>query len=117
MSSILIVDDEDKIRTVYKQMFERQGYEVYVAANAVQAKELLVKQLINLILLDINMGEVNGKELYELIRSFHTDAKVIVSSVYSIDDQKEMIPNAQDYFDKSEGLRALVTKVKSILPE
>ena len=116
MNSILIVDDENKIRDVYKQMFVKHGYDVRVASNAVEARELLRKEKINLILLDINMREVNGVELYEVIQSFHTDAKVIVSSVHSIEDQKDMIPSAQDYFDKSEGLRALVNKVRNVLP-
>ncbi len=117
MPSILIVDDEERIRRVYRQMFEKEGYEVHVASNAPEAKEMLVNCEVNLILLDINMGEVGGEELYEVIQSFHKNSKIIVSSVYSLDDQKEKIPDAADYFDKSESVKVLVKKVKKLLPE
>ena len=117
MSSILIVDDEERIRRVYSQMFEKEGYEVHIASNASEAKETLLRNKVDLILLDINLGEVGGEDLYELIQSFHNDSKVIVSSVYSLDDQKEKIPNAAGYFDKSEGVKVLVEKVKALLPK
>jgi CheY-like chemotaxis protein len=115
MHSILIVDDEARIRDVYQKMFEKEGFQVFAASNAPDAKDLLLQQSIDIVLLDINMDEVNGRELYEVIRSFHRDVNIIVSSVYPIDEQKEMIPEAQDYFDKSEGVKALIKKVRKVL--
>ena len=113
--TILIVDDEDRIRRVYRQLFKRQGFNVLAAADVLDARDMLLKEDIDLVLLDINMGEINGDILYEVAQSFHKDIKVIVSSVYSLEDQKELIAGADDYYDKSDSLRILVNKVKNVL--
>lgn len=66
-------------------------------------------------LLDIKMPEVNGTILYDIISVFHKGIKVIVSSVYPLDDQKSLIKGAVDYYDKSEGIKVLKEKVKRAL--
>ncbi len=56
-----------------------------------------------------------GADLIELIRSFHHNIKVIVSSVYPIDEQKERVRDADAYFDKSVGIDVLMEIVSSLL--
>ncbi len=116
MKSILIVDDEERIRRVYGEVFRKEGYEVLTAASAVEARRILLDRPVDLLLLDINMDEVRGDELHEVVACFHGTTKVIVSSVYPVDEQRALIPEAADYFDKSEGIHALVRKVRGILP-
>lgn len=69
----------------------------------------------DLILLDIKMPEVDGPALFEVIQLFHKKAKVIVTSVYPLDEQKRIIAEATDYYDKSQGLDKLIEKVKKTL--
>ena len=111
MKTILIVDDQDRIRRTYSRVFKREGYRVLESANADSANEMLKKERIDLMLLDINMPQADGSVLYEIASHFHQGVKVIVSSVYPLEDQSSMIPDADDYFDKSEGIKALVEKV------
>ena len=115
MTTILVVDDEKRIRGIYKNLFQKNGYQVIESSNIAEARECLKTVKISLVLLDINMGEFNGDDLYEVVRCFHRDIKVIVSSVYPIEDQKKLIPEAADYFDKSEGNRILLEKVARAL--
>ncbi|VAX35681.1 hypothetical protein MNBD_UNCLBAC01-1178 [hydrothermal vent metagenome] len=115
MQTILVIDDEDRIRKTYKNFFENKGYKVIDASNIVDARKYLKAFSIDLILLDINMGEFGGDVLYEVAKSFHQDIKIIVSSVYPVEDQKKLMPQAADYFDKSEGTRVLMEKVEKIL--
>lgn len=115
--TILIVDDEEKIRKVYSSIFSREGFRVLQSASAADAKEMLVRQDVDLILLDINMAQVDGTVLYDLIRAFHREAKVIVSSVYPLEDQKQLVNAATDYYDKAESITILIRKVKEALCE
>jgi two-component system nitrogen regulation response regulator NtrX len=57
---ILVVDDEADIRTLLKEILSEEGYEVDVAANAVQARASRAKQSPDLVLLDIWMPDVDG---------------------------------------------------------
>ena len=117
MKTILIVDDEERIRRVYGRMFTKEGFKVLEARSAVDADDVMLRSSVDLILLDINMPEVSGAMLYDLIQAFHRKAKVIVSSVYSLDEQKSIITGATDYYDKSESIQILLCKVKAALQE
>lgn len=112
METILVVDDEERICNVYKDTLKNQGYKVLTSLNIIEARKILKGIQIDLILLDINTGDLKGDVLYEILRSFHHHIKVIISSVYPIEEQKKIMPEATDYFDKSEGIRVLVEKVK-----
>ncbi len=115
MQTILIVDDQDRIRKTYNRVFTREGYRVLEAKNVDEAGDILAITFVDLMLLDIKMPEVDGTVLYDAARLFKTDLKIIVSSVYPLDDQRRLIEGAVDYFDKSEGIKALKEKVKRAL--
>ncbi len=115
MRTILIVDDQKRIRQLYKLIFTKEGYLVLEADNADKANELAKKVNIDLMLLDIKMPEADGAILYEITSMFHKCIKVIVSSVYPLDDQKNLIKGAVDYYDKSEGIKVLKEKVRHAL--
>src|ERR671934_566507 len=57
---ILVVDDEADIRGLLKEILSEEGYEVDVAANAVQARASRARQTPDLVLLDIWMPDVDG---------------------------------------------------------
>lgn len=104
---LLVVDDEERIRDMYQRFFSRKGFEVLTASSAMEAKDLLVRRKVGILFLDINMAEVDGGTLYGLVRAFHPEVKVIVFSVYSIEEQRRRIQEADAYFDKSEGKAVL----------
>ena len=114
---ILIIDNDKNIRMIYRKLLIREGYEVIEAPGAVEANEILKNNLIGLILLDIVMPEVDGIIFFQVIRMFHRKAKVIVIGIYSLDEQERMIPGADGYFDKSQGIKVLLSKVKGVLNE
>ncbi|MFH1478265.1 MAG: response regulator [Candidatus Omnitrophota bacterium] len=115
MKKILVVDDEKKIRKIYVKLLSAEGYEVVESLNPMQASEILVKERIDLVLLDINMPEVDGSVLYDVMQLFHKKVKVIVASVYPLDEQKHRIKDAYDYYDKSDGSEILLYKIKKAL--
>lgn len=111
---LLVIDDEAHIRDAYNRLFRHYGFDVLTASNATQANELLVQNKIDIVLLDIKMAEVDGSVLFGLIRTFHRNIKVVVSSVYSVDEQKERIEGADAYFDKSDGKDVLLGIIASL---
>ena len=61
------------------------------------------------------MPVVDGAAFFATAKLYAPEAKVIVSSVYPLEDQRRMIEGADAYYDKSEGADVLVKKIKNIL--
>ena len=71
MKRILIVDDEPHVIRVLRMALEQSGYLVDDAANGIQAMEYLGKQNPDLVITDIDMPRMNGKQLcIEISRTF-----------------------------------------------
>lgn len=116
MKTILIIDDEEKIRQTYGKLLIGKGYNVITAKSGLSALDIIkTTHHIDLVLLDINLGEVNGEDLFEIISSFHPQIKIIVTSVYPLEDQQKLIKNAVDYYDKAESVRKLFEKIDTSL--
>ena len=82
---ILLVDDEELIRTTGKLMLEEMGYTVLLAENGRSAVELFkqVYREIDLVVMDMVMPEMNGGDAFEEMRSIDPACKVIISSGFS----------------------------------
>ena len=115
MKKILVIDDEERIREIYIRILVEEGYLVRQASDAKKAFNLMIREPMDLILLDIKMPEINGKTMMEVIQEFDPNLKVIVASVYPVERQKEIIPGALNYHDKSQGLVSLLMKINDIL--
>jgi DNA-binding NtrC family response regulator len=115
MATILIVDDEKRIRNVFGKMLCRKGYNILKAENAEEAHALLMRYNVDLVLLDINMPDVGGPVVYGIIEDFFRKTRVIVASVYPLADQQRIIPGAVDYYDKTDGIMVLIEKVQAAL--
>jgi len=111
MAMIMVVDDEAGILRMYGKLLEQEGYGALLASDAEEATEYLIREPVDLVLLDINMPGIDGKTMYEVIREYQEDMKVIITSVYQLDDQKRMIRDAADYHDKSHGSDLLLEKI------
>ena len=114
MESVLIVEDERKIREIYNKLLTEEGYEVIETSNAIDAYDILGKREVDLMILDIKLPNINGDLLHEVLRFFHKKSKILVSSVYSLETQMQLIPDAADYYDKSQGIDALLVKIKKV---
>jgi DNA-binding NtrC family response regulator len=117
MKKILIVDDEQRMRRLYDYVLTQKGYKTYEAANADEANEILKKERIDVVLLDINMPGAGGNELYDVMKLFHQEVKVIVSSVLPISKQQQLVQGATAYYDKSQAIEILFTKIVKMCDE
>ncbi|HOU35879.1 MAG TPA: response regulator [Candidatus Omnitrophota bacterium] len=114
MTRILIVEDENKVRSIYHAMLKNEGFDVLEAPNAMEASVMLNREPVDIMLLDIKMPQVFGSVFYDMMQNFHKHVQVIVASVYPVDEQKKMIKGAADYYDKSQGVDLLLEKIKKV---
>jgi CheY-like chemotaxis protein len=68
MSTILLIDDEESVRSLFQVALERAGYRVLTAENGKHGLRLLEHQEVDLILVDIFMPGMDGLELIPLLR-------------------------------------------------
>jgi DNA-binding NtrC family response regulator len=114
---VLIVDDELRVGNMYLRVLVEEGFVVRFAEDATKALNYLIREEIDLVLLDINMPGVNGKSIFEIIRVYDPSMKVIVLSAYPLHVQKKMIPQAFDYHDKSDTHSNLLEKIHRLAKE
>lgn len=117
MRNILVVDDEREIRKKYKTLLKSEGFKVFEAPDAIEVANLLMRESssLDLIVLDINIKEVDGRDIFDIIDQYNPTLPILISSVHPLQDQKLKIPRATDYHNKSDGEKVLLKKVKKIL--
>jgi two-component system cell cycle sensor histidine kinase/response regulator CckA len=82
--TILVVDDEDDIRAVVRQMLAAEGYVVLDAADPHQALRLAGQQHVDLLLTDVVMPRMRGTELAQRLLALVPSAKVLLMSAYKL---------------------------------
>ncbi len=80
MTKILLVDDEERVRSTLKEVLESDGYEVQEVSNGKEALESFARSAPDLILTDIVMPDTEGIELIMRIRKSDPNVKIIAMS-------------------------------------
>jgi DNA-binding response OmpR family regulator len=93
---VLIVEDEDGLREILELNFRGAGYHVYVAADGVAGWQLFEQHSPDLIILDLNLPQISGFRLLELVRTEST-VPVLILTAYDFAEAEEVAhhrPNA-----------------------
>lgn len=115
MKRILIVDDEESIRFLYKEELEEDGFEVELAENGKEALEKLPLFKPDLITLDIKMPVMDGIETLKRIREVEKQIPVILCSAYG-EYKQDLTTWASDaYIVKCADLTGLKTTIRKLL--
>ncbi len=115
MKKILIVDDEENIRLLYKEEFEDEGYQVALAATADEAWEKIHEEHPDIVSLDIKMPGTDGIEFMQRLKKEHDDIPVILCSAYGHYKQDFRVWACDGYVVKSADLTELKNTVKQSL--
>lgn len=112
---ILVVDDEEHVRTSLACWFREEGFDVATASSSREALATLVREGANILLVDIKMPGMDGLELQRRVRELAPDATVIIMTAYAAVDTavQAMKEGAYDYVVKPfepESLSRLVRK-------
>lgn len=116
MPTVLVVDDEPRIRDVVKYALEREGYRVVCAKDGVEALEVLARDTLDLIVLDILMPELDGLSVCRTIRKTSSVPIVFLSSrAEEVDRIMGLELGGDDYVTKPFSPRELAIRVKTVL--
>jgi two-component system cell cycle sensor histidine kinase/response regulator CckA len=91
--TVLVVDDEDDVLEIGKDLLEAMGYQVLTARDGKRAIEVYRKYQddIGFVLLDMIMPDMGGSEVYDKMKAVNSNVKVLLSSGYSINSQATQI--------------------------
>ncbi len=96
---ILIVDDEPGVTEPIKPILELKGYAVISAQTGQDALNIYPKENPDIVLLDLGLPDIDGREVLKDIKSKAPKIKVIIVSGYSdTKTQQELISEGADYF-------------------
>lgn len=117
--TVLIVDDEDIILDVGRQMVHKLGYEVLTAQSGREALDLYrqYRERIDLVILDLIMPGMRGGETFDRLRELNSQIKVLLCSGYNIDGEAAGIleRDCSGFIQKPFDLKDLSLKLREIL--
>ena len=114
--TILIVEDELRIRFLLRDYFLKEEFIIYEAANGLEALTLFKEKKIDLIILDIMMPVMDGLTVLEKIREVSTLPIILLTAKSEEDDKLQGYDfGADDYMTKPFSPKVLVAKVKALL--
>jgi len=115
MKKILVIDDEENIRGLYKEEFEEMGYEVLTANDGLQALAAMDTTKFDLATLDMRMEEMDGIETLRKMKEKDSSLPVIICTAY--EEYKHDFGSwcSDAYVVKSSDLSLLRDTVKKIL--
>jgi two-component system, cell cycle sensor histidine kinase and response regulator CckA len=119
LATILVVEDEAGIRALVRKILRRQGYEVLEAANGQDALALCREhgQRVELLITDVLMPQMGGRELVERLQTQGRNMKVLYVSGYTDDATVYSgdLPPGTAFLQKPFTLGSLLDKVKEVL--
>ena len=115
MKTILVVDDDEAIRTLLQEELEEEGYKVLIATNARDALKMVEAEPLDLVILDIRMPGMDGLEALPRILGIKEGLPVIMNTAYSQYQDSFMSWAADAYVVKSSDLTELKEKVKELI--
>ena len=115
MKTILVVDDDEAIRTLLQEELEDEGYKVLIATNARDALKMVASEALDLVVLDIRMPGMDGLEALPRILGLKEGLPVIMNTAYSQYQDSFMSWAADAYIVKSSDLTELKDKIKELV--
>lgn len=117
--TILVVEDEQQVRTLICEILKRYGYTVLEAVDGKSALGIAksYKQTIHLLLTDVIMPDINGKQLYEKIITIRQNIAILYMSGYPEDviSNQGILNLGVNFIQKPFSSQSLASKVRNIL--
>lgn len=115
----MLVEDEYLVNDLTKQILERAGYRVLSALNGKEALSLFRKEMdrISLVILDLIMPEMGGRECLEELRKLDPSVKVLITSGHLVlETEREDIGSAaKGFVNKPYTMKQILTAVREVL--
>jgi PAS domain S-box-containing protein len=117
--TILLIDDEKMILEVGRELLEELGYTVFPVMGGREAIDVFNKNKdkIDLVIMDMIMPGMSGSETFDRLREINPEAKILLSSGYSIDGQASKIlqRGCDGFIQKPFNMNQLAEKIRKII--
>ncbi|HBR56100.1 MAG TPA: hypothetical protein DEA22_01295, partial [Blastocatellia bacterium] len=102
MKKILVVEDEELMRSILRRLLTEEGYDVYTADSAESALKIFGEHEISVVMTDIRMPGIDGLELLDCLKQISDETIVIIMTAYSSVDSAvaALRKGAYDYIAK-----------------
>lgn len=117
MFNILVADDVANIRRLYEYTLEKNGYKVYSAENGEAALDIIEKQHIDLMILDVMMPKKDGYEVLKTLRESGSNLPVLIITAKDAAEDLRMgfVLGTDDYMTKPVDEMEMLLRIKALL--
>lgn len=115
---ILIVDDEPAIRFFLKDALQEDGYEVMAVASGYEALSVIESGFFNLVLLDLRLNDMNGRDIVVALQGQSPDIAIIILTANPfLDPHDELLRTQCKYIHKPIKINRLLKEIDQTLLE
>ena len=117
MAKVLVIDDEQGIRSLLDTLLSRKGYDVLLADGGREGLELFRRERPDGIVLDLNMPEMDGVAVLHQVRSFKPDQPVIILTGAGTPEKEQRVHalGVSEFVEKEFSLHRLGDALKRLL--
>lgn len=119
MNTILLIEDDISLSIIETHILLQSGYHVLTASSGKEAFGLIEDWAIDLVILDINLPDMDGKTVLRRLKQIRPDIKVIITTGY--EDADSYVQTIQDgvaeYLVKPVSPKRLIASVEKVLSE
>lgn len=117
MFHILVVDDDKNTRKYLKAVLEAENYNVTTACDGEEALQIMDREYIDLVVLDIMMPRMDGYQFTETLRGINNDLPILMVSAKQLpaDRHKGFLVGTDDYMTKPIDEKEMLLRIKALL--
>jgi len=117
MFHILVVDDDKNTRRLLQAVLENDGYKVFTAENGEEALDVMDRQHIDLVVLDIMMPKMDGYEFTSTLREGSNNLPILMVSAKQLPSDKKhgFLVGTDDYMTKPIDEEEMLWRIKALL--
>lgn len=113
--TVLIVDDEEKIRKMIKEYCLLEHYQVIEAENGIDAIDIIKNNKVDIMILDIMMPKMDGLTAYKEMKKYNVPTIILSARSEEYDKLTSFDLGVDDYITKPFSLKELIARVKAVL--
>ena len=117
MFEILVAEDDKNARRLFQIVLEENGFRVHTAANGQEAMDILDREYIDLVVLDVMMPQMDGYEFTQQIRSANSNLPILMVSAMQepMDKKKGFLVGTDDYMTKPVDHEEMLLRIRALL--
>ena len=117
MFQILVADDDRNTRRLFQALLQQQGYRVFTAENGVQALEVMDREHIDRVVLDVMMPGMDGDEVTQALRECSSNLPILMVSAKQLPEDKRrgFLVGTDDYMTKPVDEGEMLLRIRALL--